>query len=238
MVQPSDPRLSVLLALRLESFAPVPVVASATDLAESDVGALLGVFEGDGLVRYRDGRRSGWSLTAEGRTEGERLLADEIDRLGVRDEVQVSYQRFLAENPVMLQLCTDWQLRTDVGDPEPVLNQHDDPDYDRAVVDRLDQLHERSQEIWQRLARVLGRFMPYDRRFEHAVERVAAGEHDWFTKPSIDSYHTVWFELHENLLATLGIERSSEQVGERSSEQETARSSEQGTARSSEQVGS
>ena len=26
----------------------------------------------------------------------------------------------------------------------------------------------------------------------------------------IDSYHTVWFELHEDLLATLGIERSSE----------------------------
>ncbi len=26
----------------------------------------------------------------------------------------------------------------------------------------------------------------------------------------IDSYHTVWFELHENLLATLGIERARE----------------------------
>ena len=37
-----------------------------------------------------------------------------------------------------------------------------------------------------------------------------AGEKDWFTKPTIDSYHTVWFELHENLLATLGIERGKE----------------------------
>jgi hypothetical protein len=26
----------------------------------------------------------------------------------------------------------------------------------------------------------------------------------------IDSYHSVWFELHEDLLATLGIERGSE----------------------------
>jgi hypothetical protein len=25
--------------------------------------------------------------------------------------------------------------------------------------------------------------------------------------PLIDSFHTVWFELHEHLLATLGIER-------------------------------
>ncbi len=28
----------------------------------------------------------------------------------------------------------------------------------------------------------------------------------------IESYHTVWFELHENLLATLGIQRAREQA--------------------------
>ncbi len=36
------------------------------------------------------------------------------------------------------------------------------------------------------------------------------GERDWFTKPTIDSYHSVWFELHEDLLATLGLERAKE----------------------------
>ena len=34
------------------------------------------------------------------------------------------------------------------------------------------------------------------------------------TKPMIDSYHSVWFELHEDLLATLGIERGSEPTTE------------------------
>ena len=43
-----------------------------------------------------------------------------------------------------------------------------------------------------------------------ALRRVRAGEHDWFTKPVIESYHTVWFELHEDLLASLGLDRSSE----------------------------
>jgi hypothetical protein len=66
----------------------------------------------------------------------------------------------------------------------------------------------------QELGRVLARFGVYDQRFDHAAVRVASGDHDWFTKPSIDSYHTVWFELHENLLATLGIDRSSEQSEE------------------------
>jgi hypothetical protein len=39
---------------------------------------------------------------------------------------------------------------------------------------------------------------------------VLTGDHDWFTKPILASYHTVWFELHEDLLATLGLDRASE----------------------------
>ena len=42
---------------------------------------------------------------------------------------------------------------------------------------------------------------------------VEQGDTDWFTKPLIDSYHTVWFELHEDLLATLAIERAREGEG-------------------------
>ena len=45
---------------------------------------------------------------------------------------------------------------------------------------------------------------------EAALARLHAGDKDWFTKPLIDSYHTVWFQLHEDLLTTLGIERSQE----------------------------
>jgi hypothetical protein len=38
---------------------------------------------------------------------------------------------------------------------------------------------------------------------------VQAGDAAYFAAPMIASYHTVWFELHEDLLATLGIARSS-----------------------------
>jgi hypothetical protein len=41
---------------------------------------------------------------------------------------------------------------------------------------------------------------------------VVAGQVDWFTHPLIDSYDTVWFELHEDLLATLAVERSKEDM--------------------------
>jgi hypothetical protein len=209
MPSPSEPALRVLLALRLTSFAPAETIAARVGLPADEVTAWLDELASDGAVRFRDGRRSGWSLTGEGRKEGERLLGDELEALGVRPVVEAAYQGFLAENAAMLQLCTDWQMLPGADDA-PVLNDHADADYDRQVIERLVALDERSRSVWLELGARLDRFGEYQVRFDHALERVRAGDHDWFTKPSIDSYHTVWFELHENLLATLGIERSSE----------------------------
>ena len=38
----------------------------------------------------------------------------------------------------------------------------------------------------------------------HAAED---GEHEWVSDVRRDSYHTVWFELHEELLRIMGRER-------------------------------
>ena len=64
------------------------------------------------------------------------------------------------------------------------------------------------------MGELLERFARYEPRLSTAVHRVESGERDWFTKPLIDSYHTVWFELHEDLLSTLGKERASEESKE------------------------
>jgi hypothetical protein len=32
----------------------------------------------------------------------------------------------------------------------------------------------------------------------------------WLTRPMVDSYHTVWFELHEELIGMAGRTRSAE----------------------------
>ena len=60
------------------------------------------------------------------------------------------------------------------------------------------------------LEQVLTRFDNYSSRFATAMQKLLSGELDWLTKPIMPSYHTVWFELHEDLLATLGIDRASE----------------------------
>ena len=58
-----------------------------------------------------------------------------------------------------------------------------------------------------RLADVLERFRGYDTRFSAALRRVDAGDPTWVNRTGADSCHTVWMELHEDLLATLGIPR-------------------------------
>jgi pyruvate,orthophosphate dikinase len=39
---------------------------------------------------------------------------------------------------------------------------------------------------------------------------VADGSHEYIASPRIDSYHTVWFELHEDLILLAGRTREEE----------------------------
>ena len=57
----------------------------------------------------------------------------------------------------------------------------------------------------------LERMRSYAPRLAAALERVERGEREWVARPLIDSYHSVWHELHEDLLLTLDIDRSAEQ---------------------------
>lgn len=108
-------------------------------------------------------------------------------------------------NTELLAVCTAWQVR-----PGGVPNDHDDVTYDWSVIDRLERLHERAGPRVRRVARDLPRFAHHDRRLRHALARVIDADHDWFTSPRIDSYHTVWNQLHEDLLLALGRDRADE----------------------------
>ncbi len=207
--------LLVVHALRVRGFVGADVVASAAGLDEAEVDTLLAGLDAAGHARHRDGRVSGWMLTPEGRARGEALLAAELDATGARPAVEAAYRDFLEANQGFLGLCTDWQLRPDPDAPEGemIVNDHADAAHDAAVVARLGDADDVVRGVCADLVAALGRFDGYGDRFAEALARVKAGEVEWFTRPMIDSYHTVWFELHENLLATLGIERAREHAG-------------------------
>ena len=207
--------LLVMHVLRVKGFVDGDAVVDAAGLEAGEVDALLAGLADAGHARHREGRMSGWMLTPEGRVRGEALLAAELEATGVRPAVEAAYRDFLEVNQGFLGLCTDWQLRPDPDAPDgdPIVNDHADAIHDAAVVARLGEADDVMREVCGGLAEVLARFDGYGQRFADALARVRAGEVEWFTRPMIDSYHTVWFELHENLLATLGIERTREQAG-------------------------
>lgn len=208
MTAPSDLRMLVMHGLRLKGFAEALAVAETVAVPEADAKVVLDTLVAEELATYRDGRLSGFTLTPAGRAEHTRLLSEELDATGARGAIKAAYARFLGLNTGLLEVCTAWQLR-DV-DGESTLNDHTDADYDVGVIEQLAELHGRVHPICAELASSLARYGLYGPRLVAALERVRAGEIDWFTKPMIASYHTIWFELHEDLLATLGIERGSE----------------------------
>jgi hypothetical protein len=208
---PSDIRTLVMHGLRLKGFAEAAGVGEAVGVAEADAKPILDQLVTDGFAAYRDGKLSGFSLTKPGREEHARLLEAELDATGGREEIDAAYREFLLLNTRLLTVCTEWQLR-DV-DGESTVNDHRDHGYDAGVIEKLADLHAEVEPICNDLREAVSRFAGYGPRLKHALERVQSGDTDWFTKPMIPSYHTVWFEMHEDLLCTLGIERGAEGEG-------------------------
>ncbi len=205
----SSPELLVLHAIRLGGVADTAAVARRSGVDVDRAAAILREATDVGFVRFATGRLEGWVQTPAGRVEIERRLAAELDACDGRDEVAAAHRAFLELNPRMLAACTDWQLRADGS-----RNDHTDTAWDDDAVRRLVELDEAIRPVCSRLTAVLDRFASYAPRFTAALVRVRAGDADWFTRPTLASYHQVWFELHEDLLATLGIDRSAERSTE------------------------
>jgi hypothetical protein len=58
-----------------------------------------------------------------------------------------------------------------------------------------------------RLVAVLQRFGGYGDRFAAALAQVDRGQRRYVDEPGLDSAHTVWFQLHEDLLAPRDLSR-------------------------------
>jgi pyruvate,water dikinase len=197
--------LLVLMALRLKGRGSTEELVATTGLEGWAVAAVV-----DPLVESGGARelRGSYMLTAPARERLKELLDSEragVDSAAVRD----SYEEFTSVNQDFKQLATDWQLR----DEQP--NDHSDPAYDAEVVERLPSIHARVAPILERVVELVPRLAPYQARLSTALARVQGGDHTWLLKPLIDSYHTVWFELHEELISLAGLSREAEAVSGR-----------------------
>lgn len=196
----------------------VRVLGHATARQVGDLYALEGAeveehlldAEARGWVRrpaYTDG--SSWSMTDLGRQHGERLLADELDATATRAVVVEGHQRFLPLNRRLGPLMTRWQLRPTEHDPL-AFNDHRDPGYDAAILRELDRLAAELAQVMAVLTAGVRRMGVHQPRIDAALARARDGEHGWVDSPEVASMNLVWIQLHEDLLATLGLARGAD----------------------------
>ncbi|MEU0239438.1 transcriptional regulator [Nocardiopsis sp. NPDC006198] len=196
--------LLVLHALRCGGHSGLSRVAETTGLAVSEAESELIDLAVAGLVTRAAGDFGGWGLTEAGRAADAERITGELEAAGARTAVTAAYEDFLVLNPELLDLCTAWQLRS--VDGVMTVNDHGDPSYDARVLAAFAGLDRRAATVCAGLAAALPRFGRYRTRLAGALERARAGALEHVTDTTA-SYHTVWAELHEDLLATLGIPR-------------------------------
>ena len=199
-VLPHMDDLLLLRALRLKGRATPPDLAAATRTQEAEVVPGLEALVSRGEAVEKGGR---YRLTPEGRDRHDALLAEERVRI---DQAALAplYEEFNTLNARFKGLASSWQQR----DGEP--NDHTDAAYDGAILDGLAEVDRELQALLPRITALAPRLQSYASRFSGALERIQAGDHSWFLRPIIDSYHTVWFELHEELIGLSGHTREAE----------------------------
>ena len=207
----------ILQVLCIKGRAKPDALEAAVDV---DLVAVIEQFEQAGLV---ENTKLGYRVTDIGRARADELYARE--RSEAAHVIEDVYEAFLPINDQVKQIVTDWQLRE--VDGTMVLNDHQDPAYDARVIERLRALDAEIEATLARLSAALPRFDGYTRRLQRALVEIDAGDRTMVAAPIKDSYHTVWFELHEELLVlsgrrarrvTLTLQRESRSTISRSSQ--------------------
>lgn len=182
----------MLHGVRLRGMAGGDALALRTGVPVADVEELLLDFEAYGWVsRSQLAGIEGWSLTDAGRAHGEMLLAEELRAVHGQAVAQRAHHGFLALNAQFLEAITAWQLGS-----------HSD-----TLLDDLAAITRSVHPLLDLLAPSVPWFEGYGERLRLALGMALVGRAEWVDGLEVDSLHRVWFELHEDLLATLGARR-------------------------------
>ena len=201
--QTAERRWLVLNAIVLKQMATTAAVAEAIGLPVEQVEAALDALEAEDAVALVEPHVLATETgVAELKAEADsryRAIRDDPGLTAWLAEFDTVNRRFLA-------VTTAWQtLPVGAG---RVPNDHSDPAYDAQVLARLEKLIVKAAGLIDEMAERVPRFSRYRERLEAALVRVDEGETRYVSDPLVDSVHTVWFEMHEDILTVLGRERT------------------------------
>jgi hypothetical protein len=202
----SDIEFLALHGLAVKKAGSAAAVAEILGSDEASVNTALEAATGEGRAMAAKGM---FMVTPAGRSWLDERYPELYADVRGNPDATAAYERFERINRELLSLFTDWQMMP--AGAERVPNDHSDADYDADVIDRLGAQHERAQRPLDEFAGLEPRLGEYARRLEAAYDKVLAGDSDFVSGARVDSYHTVWFELHEDLLRMLGREREEQE---------------------------
>lgn len=203
-----DPAAEVLLALAVCGPLAAARAADAIGSTEASVAEQIEGLLAAGRVARTAAEGDLISLTEAGREAAAEVVRREGAALGA--QLAAVHGRFAALDRALKEAITRWQVRT-VGGVE-VPNDHRDRAHDGAVLADIGDLGERAVAWLEPLARRRSRYRRYRDRLAAALARIAAGEVGWIAGLGVDSLHTIWWQLHGDLLAILGRTRGSSEA--------------------------
>jgi pyruvate,orthophosphate dikinase len=126
----------------------------------------------------------------------------EAERAAIGERLEDCYADFSPLNLGFKQLVTWWQTAgKDEGEAGLA-----------RLSSELRALHEVFLPIVGRAASAAPRLGAFAGRFEAAAAAVAAGDASMLASPMKESYHTLWFDFHEELIALSGRNRADEET--------------------------
>jgi pyruvate,orthophosphate dikinase len=205
-VPPPSARTSpdeTLMAIALKGVAMTQALADALATSVDAIQPVLDQLAIDGLVTPVAGAAR---LTEAGTARVAELRAAERDAWGV-DAAGAALDAFVPIDHRVKDVVTAWQLK----DAEAqVINDHTDAEYDRGVLARLAEIHAEAQAWLEPVAAAVPRLATYGPRLDTALAGATAGDGRFVASPRVDSYHGIWFELHEELIQLAGRTRADE----------------------------
>jgi pyruvate, orthophosphate dikinase len=193
-----------LRALSIKGFVTPESLAPALRTTSEQAEVLLDRLVAEGAAEPSGGMHR---LTDAGKRRAAEALEADRERWG-SSAAQSALDIFLDLDSGVKHVVTAWQMREMEG--RQVLNDHSDAVYDARVLADLAALHAKAAAWLGSQIDGLQRLDLYRIRLDEAASRAAGGEPAYIASPRVDSYHSVWFELHEDLIRLAGRTREDE----------------------------
>ena len=197
-------RGALLGALLVKGYAAAEAVAASLLVSPDAAGEALDRLVDEGLAEPAAGS---FRLTAGGKAVARERIAAAAAAWGP-ENAEAALDAFLALDRHMKETVTAWQMRE--VDGTPVINDHTDAAYDARVLADLAALHADADAWLAPLVAGLPRLAAYRERLARANAAAQAGDGRFVASPRVDSYHSAWFELHEDLILLAGRNRADE----------------------------